>query len=559
MLISIVLLFLSTFSHFLCVVLIIPILYLSHIYKIKNESQTNTFTYVHWLFSALFLLFILLMLYEYHTDRDLYKLYPTSKYLNIVSGLFILFLFPTTFFPLQYFEINSLLSIPIALVIFFILFMLAFYYYKNSKTLSLLSSFIAIAGIIIFPVFQILDLSMCNSSYFLILSITILFYFIAQNVYEKNTTIFRLLSLFFLIILSTLSIFSFQLTYELRDPERLWLTCAGNYTSNIEAWKYLARTLTRKAEEETSEKTDYLEKSEQAWDTLLELNPENVEALRSKSILCLERNQYDEAKRYIAKAIGLNPFDCENIKMQIKIIENETKTKPEDRDNLIQLYNAYISLYLINKNLNTEEKNKFLEIAQNLLNYEQGWEILKKDFNTSGEKKEIFQKGYDDIQKVLNNIPATLLVSGDTFNAPYQMIADYYEKKGILTLSQSWLSFGLQKEQNNKDLLIKLGVIYGKLGKSNEFIEKWRNYFSDNKQLWEDLVQECVKSSNFISAQTYMEQTSYSIGEKYIILSRIAIEKGYREQAKLWLEKAKENNPTPEEQREINELINKIQ
>ncbi len=400
---------------------------------------------------------------------------------------------------------------------------------------------------------------MCNSSYFVILSIIIFCYFFTQNIYEKNKIIFRLISLFFLIILSVLSIFSFQLTYELRDPERLWLACAGNYPSNIEAWKYLARTMTKKAKEESPQKNTYLEKSEQAWNTLLELNPENIEALKNKSLLCLESNRYDEAKRYIARAIGLNPFDSESIRMQIRIIEKEIITGTEDKNNLSQLYNSYISLYLINKDLNTDEKNKFLEVAQKLLNYEQGWEILKQDFNTLKDEKENFQKRYNDIQKALNNIPATLLVSGDTFKAPYQVIADYYEKKGMFTLSQAWLSFGVQKEPDNKDLLISLGAIYGKSGKPEEFIEKWANYFNDDKQLWENIVQECVNRRDFTSAEIYMGQTSYSTVEKYVVLSRIAVEKGNTEQAKLWIEKAKENNPTPEEIQKINELINKIQ
>ncbi len=383
-------------------------------------------------------------------------------------------------------------------------------------------------------------------------------YFSAQNIYEKNKTIFRLVFLFFLIILSILSIFSFQLTYELKDPERLWLACAGNYPSNTEAWKYLARTMTKKAKEESPQKNTYLEKSEQAWNTLLELNPEHIEVLQNKSLLCLESNRYDEAKRYIAKAIGLNPFDSESIRMQIRIIEKEIKTGTENKDNLIQLYNSYISLYLINKDLNTDEKNKFLDVAQKLLNYEQGWEILKQDFNKLKDQKEDFQKGYDDIKKALNNIPVSLLVNDNVFKAPYQIIADYYEKKGMFTLSQAWLSLGVQKEQDNKDLLIKLGTIYGKSGKPEEFIEKWANYFNENKQLWENIVQECINKSDFVSAEIYMGQTSYSTGEKYVILSRIAVEKGYKEQAKLWLEKAKENNPPPELIQEINELINKI-
>ena len=558
MFISILLMFLSVFSHFISIVLIIPILYFSYIDKSKNESSTTPIIYRYGVFYALFLSFILLMLYHYNNNKDLYEIYPPFKYFNIISGLFILFLFPTSFFPLQYFEINSLLSIPIALTIFFFLLMLAFYFYKNSKTLSFLSSLLLISSIAIFPIFQRLDLSMCNSSYFVTLSILMFCYFSAQNIYEKNKTIFRLVFLFFLIILSILSIFSFQLTYELKDPERLWLACAGNYPSNTEAWKYLARTMTKKAKEESPQKNTYLEKSEQAWNTLLELNPEHIEALQNKSLLCLESNRYDEAKRYIAKAIGLNPFDSESIRMQIRIIEKEIKTGTENKDNLIQLYNSYISLYLINKDLNTDEKNKFLDVAQKLLNYEQGWEILKQDFNKLKDQKEDFQKGYDDIKKALNNIPVSLLVNDNVFKAPYQIIADYYEKKGMFTLSQAWLSLGVQKEQDNKDLLIKLGTIYGKSGKPEEFIEKWANYFNENKQLWENIVQECINKSDFVSAEIYMGQTSYSTGEKYVILSRIAVEKGYKEQAKLWLEKAKENNPPPELIQEINELINKI-
>lgn len=557
MLICILLLLLSVFSHFISIVLIIPIFYLWYMDKSKNKTSSNTLIYGYSVFFALFLLFILLLLYNYNINRDLYETYPSFKYFNIATGLVILFLFPTSFFPLQHFEINSLLSVPIALIIFFSFIMLAFYFYKNSKVLPFLSSIVVITGIAIFPIFQKLDLSMCNSSYFVILSIVIFFYFFTQNIYENNKIIFRLVSLFFVIILAVLSIFSFQLTHELRDPERLWLSCAGNYPSNIEAWKYLARTMTKKAKEESPQKNTYLEKSEQAWNTLLELNPEDIEALQSKSLLCLESNRYDEAKKYIAKAIGLNPFNSESIRIQIRIIENEIKTGTEDKNNLTQLYNSYISLYLINKGLNTEEKNKFLEIAQNLLNYEQGWEILKQDFNNLIGKKEDFQKGYDDIQKALNNIPVTLLVSGDTFKAPYQVIADYYEKKGVFSLSQAWLSFGVQKEQNNKDLLIKLGTIYEKSGKADKFVEKWANYFNENEQLWEALVQECVNRKDFSSAEIYMRQTSYSTGKKYIILSHIAFEKGYSEQAKLWLEKAKENNPTPEEIQEINELINK--
>ncbi len=108
-------------------------------------------------------------------------------------------------------------------------------------------------------------------------------------------------------------------------------------------------------------------------------------------------------------------------------------------------------------------------------------------------------------------------------------------------------------------MLIKLGAINGKLGKSKEFIEKWGNYFNNDNQLWEKLTQECINNRDFSSAQNYIEQTSYSISKKYIILSRIAIEKGHKEQAKLWIEKAKENSPTPEETQEINKLINKIQ
>ena len=364
-----------------------------------------------------------------------------------------------------------------------------------------------------------------------------------------------------LILLCFLSIFSYQLTYELRDQERLWLACAGNYTSNPEAWKYLARALTKKTQQGTVERNIYLEKAEQAWNTLLELQPENTEALREKSLLCLETGRYDEAQQNIAKCIGLNPFESLSIRTQIKIIEKEIENGNANNNNLWKLYDSYITLYLINKQLNNDEKSKFLKIAQKLSNYEKAWEILKQNFETINEKTEgkNFQRRYDDIQKTLDNILIALLNRGDTFKPPFIELADYYDKKGLLSLSQTWLSFGFYKEPNNIDLLIKLGVLYGKMNKTDEFMEKWGSYRKNDSQLWEKLSRECISNNDFNSAQYYIEQTSYSSSKKHIILSNIAIEKGHKEQAKLWLEKAKENSPTSEETQEINELINKIQ
>ncbi|MCA1902917.1 MAG: hypothetical protein LDL53_12000, partial [Candidatus Hydrogenedens sp.] len=268
----------------------------------------------------------------------------------------------------------------------------------------------------------------------------------------------------------------------------------------------------------------------------------------------------DDARQYIKRAISLNPFEKENIRQQIKIIESEIKAGNNNPDDLIHIYNSYMHLYLIEKNLNQKEKLNFLKIAKGLSNYEQAWEILQQDSDMLDDKtKEDLLKQYEKLKILFNNIPVPLSKSGDSFTPPYLMIADYYEQKGLLSLAKAWLSAGFQKEQNNKDFLIKLGKIYGKLDKSTEFIERWGNFLGDDNQLWEKLVRECVINSNFSSAQNYADKIPYSISKRYMFLCNIAIENGYQEQAKLWLEKAKESNPTSEEIQEINELINKIQ
>lgn len=557
----IILVLLSTFSHFITIVSVIPTLYFVYSYKSQEKHFKKLMFYGYGVFAILLSTLIALLLYQYNFYTDIFKVYPPLKYFNIISGFFILSLFPTAFFPLQYFELNSFLSIPITLIVFLILLIVGFFFYKKSKIIPLLSCLIVIISIAIYPAFQRLDISMCNSSYFLILNITIFCYFLLQNISEKNKIISKFFIIFVLILLCFLSIFSYQLTYELRDPERLWLACAGNYPSNPEAWKYLARALTKKTQQDATQRNIYLEKAEQAWNSLLELQPENTEALREKSLLCFETGRYDEARQNIAKCIGLNPFDALSIRTQIKIIEREIENRNDANNNPWELYNSYITLYLINKELNNDEKYEFLKIAKKLSNYEQAWEILKQNFETINEttEKTDFRKGYDDIQKTLSNIPVALLNGGDTFKPPFVLLVDYYEKKGLLSLSQAWLSFGLYKEQNNIDLLMKLGGLYGKMNKTNEFIEKWGNYLKNDNQLWEKLSQECINNNDFISAQQYIEQTPYSTSKKYTILSKIAIEKGHKEQAQLWLEKAKENSPTPEETQEINELINKIQ
>lgn len=557
---SIILVLLSTFSHFIAIVLVIPMLYFVYSNKYQEGDFINPLFYGYGVFCILLSTLILLLLYQYNFHTDIFQVYPPLKYFNIISGFFILFLFPTAFFPLQYFELNSFLSVPITLIVFLLLFVLGFYFYKKSKVISLLLCLIVILSVAIYPAFQKLDISMCNSSYFLILNITIFGYFLLQNFSEKNKIIGKIFTIFVLILLCFLSIFSYQLTYELRDQERLWLACAGNNTSNPEAWKYLARTLTKKTQQDTSQRDIYLEKAEQSWNTLLELQPENTEALREKSLLCLETGRYDEAQQNIAKCIGLNPFESLSIRTQIKIIEKEIENGNDINNNLWKLYNSYITLYLINKHLNNDEKSKFLKIAQKLSNYEQAWEILKQNFETINEtaEKTDYRRGYDDIQKALIDIPVLLLNSGDTFKPPFTVLAVYYEKKGLLSLSQAWLSFGFYKEQHNIDLLIKLGVLYGKMNKTSEFIEKWGNFLKNDSQLCEKLSRECINNNDFNSSQYYIEQTPYSTSKKYTILSNIAIEKGHKEQAKLWLEKAKENSRNPEETQEINELINKI-
>ncbi len=557
---AIVLIFLSTFSHFIAVVSIVPFFYFSYRCKLQNDSSKHLIIYGCAIFSVLFFIFIFLVLYQNNLNRDLYQIYPPFKFFNVISGFFILTLFPTNFFPLQHFEINSLLNIPIVLTVLLFLLILGFYFFINSKFLPFLSCVLAGSSLVVYPLFQKLDISMCNCSYFLILNIILFCYFLFQSINDKNKIIGRLITLFFIIILGSLSIFSFQLTHELRDPERLWLACAGNYPSNTEAWKYLARTLTKKMRQEPTSKNIYLEKAEQAWNTLLELQPENTEALREKSLLCLANGRYDESKKYIEKSIGLNPFDTKSIRTQIKIIESKIEAGDTSEYTLLQLYNSYMSLYCIEKKLTKDEKLKFLRIARKLSNYEQAWEILRHDLDTLDNiiEKDDFKKRYDDIQKSLNTISATPKSTGEIFKAPYLTIADYYENKGLLSLSTAWLSFGLQNEQDNKDLLIKLGIIYGKMEKPGDFTEKWGGSFNNDDKLWEKLVQECININNFTSAYKYMENTSYSKSKKYIVLSTMAIEKGYHEQAKLWIEKAKENTPTSDEIQKINEIINKI-
>jgi len=558
---SIILIILSVFSHFIGIVMIIPVLYYSYLYKSKNESIQHTIVYSGViLFGVLFSTFIFFALYNYNYHRDLFEATLPFNYFNTISGFFILTLFPTSFFPLQYFGIESFLSIPITVMILCFLFILGFYFYRNSKTMPFLSCLVLVLSVIIYPVFQRVDLSMCNSSYFLILSSVILCFFVFQNIFEEKKIISYFTTIFLIIILFALTLFSFQLTYELRDPERLWLACAGNYTSNPETWKYLARILTKKTHKEIPKKDMYIDKAGQAWNALLELQPDNTEALRGISLLCLENNRYDDARQYIKRAISLNPFEKENIRQQIKIIESEIKAGNNNPDDLIHIYNSYMHLYLIEKNLNQKEKLNFLKIAKGLSNYEQAWEVLQQDSDMLDDKtKEDLLKQYEKLKILFNNIPVPLSKSGDSFTPPYLMIVDYYEQKGLLSLAKAWLSAGFQKEQNNKDFLIKLGKIYGKLDKSTEFIERWGNFLGDDNQLWEKLVRECVINSNFSSAQNYADKISYSISKRYMFLCNIAIENGYQEQAKLWLEKAKESNPTSEEIQEINELINKIQ
>ncbi len=554
---GIVLILISTFSHFIGIIFTIPFL---NLLLSNNIKKSNSF-YTRFGCVLLFLIvitFVLISLHQYNNQTNIYESFPQFKYFSIISGFFVVTIFPTTFFPLQYFEINSYLSIPITLVLFFLLGIIGIYSYKKSDSMSFFASLMLFAGILIYPLFQRLDKSMCNSSYILILSVLILCYYLTLSTYLKNIFIEKVFTLFIAVILILLSIFSIQLLNELRDPERLWLSCAGNYTSNTEAWKYLARTITRKAKQQTTPNNIYLEKAEQYWDNLLYLQPENTEALREKALLCLETGRYEEARKNIERAVSLNPFDNQNVQTQIQILEKCLEQEHTDTSTLKQLYNSYIHLFLIDKNVSIDGKEKFVKIAQKLCNHEKTGEILKEDFSFLSNENDSFQKEYDELLKTFYKIPAVLGSSGDTFNAPYQEIADYYQKKGIIPLSLAWLNYGLQKSPDIKDLLIKLGTLYGKTGKSKQFIEGWNNYFNSDNSLWERLAQECIKNNDFSSANQYIDQTSYTQGKKFLILSRMAIEKGDLEQAKLWLEKAKENELSPEEIEEVNQYINKI-
>ncbi|HOV34345.1 MAG TPA: hypothetical protein PLX23_13380, partial [Candidatus Hydrogenedens sp.] len=344
-------------------------------------------------------------------------------------------------------------------------------------------------------------------------------------------------------------------------------SCAGNQLSNKEAWTFLARSITKKArnEKDDIQKKLLYDKAEKTWDTVLQLYSENTEALRQKSLIYLDLGRYDDAKSCIARAVGLDPFNPLSLQTCIIILEKEIETVGESKERLQQLYNAYVSFYHINKYLNEDEQIKFLKIAEKLSNTEEAYEILKGNLEQLSKREDVkpmvesISKEHDELQKIIKNIPSPLLNKGDTFQPPYSQLAGYNEYKKLLTLTLAWLSFSFQKNQNDKETLLKIGLIYGNLGKPKDFIEKWGSYLQNDNSLWEKLAQRCIDDKKFEVAQDYMEQTSYSLCKKYILLANYAIEKGNQEQAKLWFETAQNSGPNSEETEEINKLINKIQ
>jgi len=564
-----VLLFLATFSHFISIVLIIPILYIVYSFS-KEENKFSSrvlFLYGSLLLSVLISLFVFLTIYQSYAQKDLYTTLPPFNYIDTISSLYIFTFFPISYFPLRSLEITSILSVPIAIIIILFLLAMVVYFYRSGKKFLLLSSLLLLISTLYFPVFQRLDINMCNGGYFILLNTIVLIFFISKYIYDTNAKVGSIISIFWCIIALILSLFSFQLIRELKDPEQLWLSCTGNHLSNKEAWEFLARSLTKKAkvEKDIHQKEILFDKAEQAWDTLLQLYPENTEALREKSLIYLDLERNEDAKSCIARAIGLDPFNPLYLRTQIVIIEKEIETAGESKEKLQQLYNAYMNLYYINKNLQENEQIEFLKVAQKLSNKEEAYAILKENLEQLSKREDTRQmveslyKENDELQKIMKNIPSPILNNGDTFQPPYLQLADYYQYKDLLTLTLAWLNFSFQKNQNDQETLLKIGVIYGNLGKPKDFIEKWGTYLQNNDSLWEKLVQKCIDENNFEVAQNYMEQTLYSASKKYMLLANYAIEKGNQEQAKLWIEKARNSEPNSEEAEEINKLINKIQ
>lgn len=563
-----VLLFLATFSHFISVVLAIPIIYFAYSYWRKEDKSSNNvlFFYGSLLLTVLISLFVFITIYQSYAQKDLYTTSPSLNFFEVISSLYIFTLFPTSYFPLQSFKIVSIFSLPIAIIVILLFLVMAIYFYRKGRKLLFLFCFLLLISTIYLPIFKWLDINICNSGYFILLNTIVLIFFVSKYIFETNAKIGVIVSTFWCILVLILSLFSFQLIRELKDPEQLWLSCAGNQISNKEAWTFLARSITKKArnEKDDIQKKLLYDKAEKAWDTILQLHSENTEALRQKSLVYLDLGRYEDAKGCIARAVGLDPFNPLNLRTCIIIFEREIETVGESKERIQQLYNAYISLYHINKYLNEDEQIKFLKIAEKLSNKEEAYEILKGNLEQLSKREDVksmvesLYKEHDEFQKIIKNIPSPLLNKGDTFQPPYSQLADYHEYKDLLTLTAAWLNFGFQKNQNDKENLLKIGVIYGNLGKPKDFIEKWGNYLQGDNSLWENLVQRCIDDKIFEVAQNYMEQTSYSQCKKYILLANYAIEKGNQEQAKLWLEKAKGSEPNSEETEEINKLLNKI-